>query len=76
LLEGVGEYPEDYDDVIDFYKEHLSYKPILKRGEECTYCNTPDGDFIIDHLSNYRNIIVACGFSGHGFKFVSVLGEY
>ena len=42
----------------------------------CLYANSPDEDFIIDHLPGYNeSVIVACGFSGHGFKFVSVLGE-
>jgi sarcosine oxidase len=42
----------------------------------CLYANTPDENFIIDHLPGYeKQITIACGFSGHGFKFVSVAGE-
>lgn len=41
----------------------------------CMYTNTPDEDFIIDFLPGYENIVVATGFSGHGFKFASVVGE-
>jgi sarcosine oxidase len=42
----------------------------------CLYANSPDGDFIIDKLPGYEeNVIIACGFSGHGFKFVPVVGE-
>jgi sarcosine oxidase len=42
----------------------------------CLYTNTPDEDFIIDYLPGYdSNVIVAAGFSGHGFKFASVIGE-
>jgi sarcosine oxidase len=42
----------------------------------CLYANTPDENFIIDHLPGYENqVAIACGFSGHGFKFVSVVGE-
>ncbi len=42
----------------------------------CLYTNTPDEDFIIDHLPGYDNLVtIGCGFSGHGFKFVSVIGE-
>lgn len=42
----------------------------------CLYTNTPDEDFIIDHLPGYEgNVTIACGFSGHGFKFASVIGE-
>jgi sarcosine oxidase len=42
----------------------------------CLYTHSPDDDFIIDHLPGYDNdVTIACGFSGHGFKFVSVVGE-
>jgi sarcosine oxidase len=42
----------------------------------CLYANSPDEDFIIDNLPGYEDhVAVACGFSGHGFKFVSVVGE-
>ncbi len=42
----------------------------------CLYTNTPDEHFIIDFLPGYgRDVAVAAGFSGHGFKFVSVVGE-
>jgi sarcosine oxidase len=42
----------------------------------CLYTNTPDHNFIIDYLSEYdKDVVFATGFSGHGFKFVSVVGE-
>jgi len=42
----------------------------------CMYTNTPDENFIIDFLPGYdKQVAVATGFSGHGFKFVSVVGE-
>ena len=42
----------------------------------CLYANSPDENFIIDHLpGNEDNVSIACGFSGHGFKFASVIGE-
>jgi sarcosine oxidase len=42
----------------------------------CLYANSPDENFIIDHLPGYEGqVVIACGFSGHGFKFVSVVGE-
>jgi sarcosine oxidase len=41
----------------------------------CLYTNTPDGHFIIDHHAAHDNVTIACGFSGHGFKFASVVGE-
>jgi sarcosine oxidase len=42
----------------------------------CLYGNSPDENFIIDKLRGYEeHVIIAGGFSGHGFKFVSVVGE-
>ncbi len=44
--------------------------------QTCLYSNSPDEDFIIDHLTGYDDAVtIACGFSGHGFKFASVIGE-
>ncbi len=41
----------------------------------CMYTNTPDHHFIIDRHPAHDNVVLACGFSGHGFKFASVVGE-
>ncbi len=41
----------------------------------CMYTNTPDGHFVVDHHPSTRRVVLACGFSGHGFKFASVIGE-
>jgi sarcosine oxidase len=42
----------------------------------CLYANSPDEDFIIDKLPGHDGrVVIACGFSGHGFKFASVIGE-
>jgi len=39
------------------------------------YTMTPDGHFIIDFHPQHQNVVLACGFSGHGFKFAPVVGE-
>ena len=42
----------------------------------CLYTNSPDQNFIIDYLSGFdKDVVFATGFSGHGFKFASVVGE-
>jgi sarcosine oxidase len=41
----------------------------------CLYTNSPDGHFIVDRHPQQPRAIVAAGFSGHGFKFASVIGE-
>jgi sarcosine oxidase len=48
--------------------------PVL-RTVPCMYTTTPDEHFVIDTHPEHANVIVACGFSGHGFKFVPVVGE-
>ena len=41
----------------------------------CIFTNSPDGHFIVDLHPQSPRILVAAGFSGHGFKFSSVVGE-
>lgn len=41
----------------------------------CLYTMTPDEDFLIDLHPRHKNVAIAAGFSGHGFKFASVVGE-
>jgi sarcosine oxidase len=41
----------------------------------CMYTNTPDEHFVIATLPEAPQVAVACGFSGHGYKFASVVGE-
>jgi glycine/D-amino acid oxidase-like deaminating enzyme len=41
----------------------------------CMYTNTPDFHFIIDQHPLHKNVTLACGFSGHGFKFATAIGE-
>jgi sarcosine oxidase len=45
------------------------------RLEPCLYTNTPDEHFVLDRHPAHPNVAVAAGFSGHGFKFCSVVGE-
>ncbi|WP_250005850.1 N-methyl-L-tryptophan oxidase [Actinoplanes sp. M2I2] len=45
------------------------------RGEPCMYSTTPDEHFVIARHPAHESVTVACGFSGHGFKFVTVVGE-
>jgi sarcosine oxidase len=41
----------------------------------CLYTNSPDSHFIVDRHPRHERVTIACGFSGHGFKFASVFGE-
>lgn len=41
----------------------------------CMFTNSPDEHFILDRLPDAPQVAIAAGFSGHGFKFSSVVGE-
>jgi sarcosine oxidase len=41
----------------------------------CLFTNSPDEHFILDSSPQQNEVILAAGFSGHGFKFASVIGE-
>ncbi len=41
----------------------------------CLFTNSPDEHFILDLHPGFPNVSIAAGFSGHGFKFASVVGE-
>lgn len=41
----------------------------------CMYTMTPDERFVIGTHPDHDQVAIACGFSGHGFKFVPVVGE-
>jgi sarcosine oxidase len=45
------------------------------RAEPCLYSTTPDEHFVIARHPAHAAVTVAAGFSGHGFKFVPVVGE-
>ena len=45
------------------------------RGLACMYTTTPDENFLLARHPRHPQVTVAAGFSGHGFKFVPVVGE-
>ncbi|WP_028538691.1 N-methyl-L-tryptophan oxidase [Paenibacillus sp. J14] len=71
-----GSRPEDEADlrrVLSAYMPKAAGR--LKQGAVCKYEMSPDEDFIIDRHPEHPQVWVAGGFSGHGFKFASVIGE-
>ena len=49
--------------------------PEPARHSVCLYTLSPDQHFVVDLHPHWSNVAVACGFSGHGFKFAPVMGE-
>ncbi len=43
--------------------------------QTCLFTNTPDTHFVLDAHPACPQVFIAGGFSGHGFKFCSVVGE-
>lgn len=63
--------------LAEFLKSFIpsGYGPLVA-AKTCLYSNSPDEHFIIDHLpGTEKKVTIAWGFSGHGFKFASALGE-
>jgi sarcosine oxidase len=83
---GIQSQPDAVDRNITGEEEKELVKAIqriLPNGYEstftmktCLYTNTPDENFVLDYVPGYeKDVVVAAGFSGHGFKFSSVVGE-
>jgi sarcosine oxidase len=69
-----------HDDEVARLTDHLADRlPALPgrhlRGVACMYTTTPDQHFVIGRHPEHAAVTVAAGFSGHGFKFVPVVGE-
>jgi len=62
LREGIRRYFPDADGPT------MALKP-------CLFTNSPDEHFILDVHPGLPQVSIAAGFSGHGFKFASVVGE-
>jgi sarcosine oxidase len=71
-----AERPADLERVAEFLRDHLpQIVPQPVQQSVCMYTKTPDSHFLIDRHPEHANVVFGAGFSGHGFKFTSVLGE-
>jgi sarcosine oxidase len=69
-------HPEEVQTMTDHLRAVVPSLPDrFLRAMTCLYTNTPDQHFIIGTHPQHPEVTVACGFSGHGFKFVPVVGE-
>ena len=76
MRQDFGKYPNDADDLKYFADKFIPRAASkFKKGRSCMITKTPDKNFIIDTHPELKNIIIAGGFSGHGFKYSSVIGE-
>jgi monomeric sarcosine oxidase len=62
--------------VTDFLVKHLpGVSQHMTDHAVCLYTMSPDEHFIVDRHPRHANVVFAAGLSGHGFKFVPVLGR-
>jgi len=68
--------PADEAECRPFLDQYLPAVAGPVRGcSACMYTMTPDRNFILDRHPHHPNVVIAAGFSGHGFKFASVVSE-
>ncbi|MGH3097736.1 MAG: N-methyl-L-tryptophan oxidase [Streptosporangiales bacterium] len=65
---------------VDEIADHLAERVPSLAGRHlvsktCMYTLTPDHDFVLGVHPEHPRAVVAAGFSGHGFKFVPLVGE-
>jgi len=71
-----GTYLSDEGDVRSFLEAYMpGAAGPLRQGKVCIYTMTPDEHFVIDRHPEHPQLVFAAGFSGHGFKFASAIGE-
>ena len=68
--------PDDEAILRDFVVRHFpdAAGPTVML-KACIFTNSPDEHFVIDLLPGTPQVSVAAGFSGHGYKFCSLVGE-
>ncbi len=76
LLDRAGAGPADEEVLRTFAARYLpdGAGPALAM-KVCMFTNTPDEHFLIDLHPDLPQVVVGAGFSGHGFKLCSVVGE-
>jgi sarcosine oxidase len=69
-------HAEEIEEMVQRSRQlfpHLSGR--LVKASTCMYASAPDDAFVLGPLGGIPQVVLACGFSGHGFKFVPVVGE-
>lgn len=77
---GPGRLPTEAD--IDLRRAFRDLVPVeglegrpWKETRLCWYADTRDGDWLVDYHPGWEGLFVATGDSGHGYKFLPVLGD-
>lgn len=77
---GPGRLPTEAD--IDLRRALKQLSPVKglesrpwKETRICWYSDTIDGDWLVDYHPGWEGLFIATGDSGHGYKFLPVLGD-
>jgi sarcosine oxidase len=66
-------------DVAPVRRFSARYLPFVRsrvvKSSVCMYTMTPDEHFIMDSDPRYPGVLIATGFSGHGYKFAPLIGS-
>ena len=66
----------EFDALRDVLAQYIPNSAgALLKSCTCLYTNTPDQHFILGKHPEHNRVTIAGGFSGHGYKFASVIGE-
>lgn len=60
---------------VQQYLPHLHRYGTLVKTRVCWYCDSVDGNWLVDWHRDKQNLFIATGGSGHGYKFLPVIGR-
>lgn len=67
---------DEADEVMPFARRYLrGTTSQVVESAVCMYTVTPDEHFVVDRHPESSRVVLAAGFSGHGFKFATAIGE-
>lgn len=68
---------ENVESLRQFMQAHIPEVAIapVRESRICLYTMTPDEHFIVDTHPEYDHVAIGAGFSGHGFKFSTMIGK-
>lgn len=62
--------------VTEYMPEVVEHKIPLIKSRICWYNDSFDNNLVVDRVPSKKNMMVATGGSGHGFKYLPVLGRW
>lgn len=68
-------HPHEIDEITSYVATRLPALTRHDRAVTCLYTLTRDHHFVLGIHPQHPQVVVAAGFSGHGFKFTPVIGE-